>query len=169
MNVSGNVSLAGILNEPEEMRFEVAPSRARRIVRADDVIVSTVRTYLKAIARFPNPESHLIVSTGFAVLRPTSLIYSSYLYYTVRSNQFIDAIMAHSEGVGYPAINSSVLAGLPFWLPQLPEQSAIASFLDRETAKLDALIARISGGIEKLREYRTALISAAVTGKIDVR
>ncbi len=58
------------------------------------------------------------------------------------------------------------------WLVALPpflEQQAIASYLDRETAKIDALIAKIREGIEKLKEYRTALISAAVTGKIDVR
>ena len=51
----------------------------------------------------------------------------------------------------------------------LPEQRAIAAFLDRETAKIDALISRIREGIEKLKEYSSALISAAVTGKIDVR
>jgi len=58
------------------------------------------------------------------------------------------------------------------WLVALPpflEQQAIASYLDRETTKIDALIAKIREGIEKLKEYRTALISAAVTGKIDVR
>jgi restriction endonuclease S subunit len=53
--------------------------------------------------------------------------------------------------------------------PPTDEQRAIAAFLDRETAKIDALVAKISEGIEKLKEYRTALISAAVTGKIDVR
>lgn len=49
------------------------------------------------------------------------------------------------------------------------EQHAIAAFIDRETAKIDSLIAKVREGIEKLKEYRTALISAAVTGKIDVR
>lgn len=165
----GNVSLKGLLSEPLEMRFENAPSRARRIIRAGDVVVSTVRTYLKAITRFPNPEPNLIVSTGFAVLRPTYTIESNYIYYTVRSNQFVDAIMAHSVGVGYPAINSSVLVGLPFCQPPLEEQHAIAEYLDREIAKIDALITKIHEHIEKVKEYRTALISAAVTGKIDVR
>ncbi len=56
---------------------------------------------------------------------------------------------------------------LPF--PPVREQETIARALDRETAKLDALIAKVREGIEKLKEYRTALISAAVTGKIDVR
>ena len=49
------------------------------------------------------------------------------------------------------------------------EQRAIAEFLDRETAKIDALSNKIRDGIERLKELRTALISAAVTGKIDVR
>jgi restriction endonuclease S subunit len=48
------------------------------------------------------------------------------------------------------------------------EQEAIATFLDRETAKIDMLAAKVEAAIEKLKEYRTTLISAAVTGKIDV-
>jgi type I restriction enzyme, S subunit len=54
-------------------------------------------------------------------------------------------------------------------LPPVKEQTAIVDFLDKESAKTDSLIAKIREGIEKLKEYRTALISAAVTGKIDVR
>jgi type I restriction enzyme S subunit len=54
-------------------------------------------------------------------------------------------------------------------VPPLPEQIAIADFLDRETAKIDALMARVEEAVERVREYRTALITAAVTGKIDVR
>ena len=53
--------------------------------------------------------------------------------------------------------------------PPLSEQQAIAAFLDRETAKIDALVARVETAIERLKEYRTSLISSAVTGKIDVR
>lgn len=56
---------------------------------------------------------------------------------------------------------------MPF--PPPPEQRAIAAYLDQETAKLDTLIAKVQHGIALLREYRTALISAAVTGAIDVR
>jgi restriction endonuclease S subunit len=54
-------------------------------------------------------------------------------------------------------------------MPPRSEQTAIADFLDRETSKIDALIAKIQEATERLKEYRTALISAAVTGKIDVR
>jgi restriction endonuclease S subunit len=54
-------------------------------------------------------------------------------------------------------------------VPPEHEQRAIVSFLDRETARLDALTAKVREAIERLREFRTALVSAAVTGKIDVR
>ena len=67
-------------------------------------------------------------------------------------------------GLGGSAIRTSVF---PF--PPAAEQRAIAAFLDRETAKIDALIAKVREAIDRLKEYRTALISAAVTGKIDVR
>ena len=56
---------------------------------------------------------------------------------------------------------------VPF--PPLPEQRAIADYLDRETAKIDRMMEKVEAAIEKLQEYRTALITAAVTGKIDVR
>lgn len=54
-------------------------------------------------------------------------------------------------------------------LPPLPEQCAIADFLDRETARIDRMIKKIGEAIDKLQEYRSALITAAVTGKIDVQ
>jgi len=61
------------------------------------------------------------------------------------------------------------LRSLPIPIPSLPEQRSIAAFLDRETARIDMLVAKVCDHIARLQEYRTALISAAVTGKIDVR
>ena len=58
---------------------------------------------------------------------------------------------------------------LPCTLPNIEEQARIAEYLDVQTKKIDRLLGRISASMETLREYRTALISAAVTGKIDVR
>jgi restriction endonuclease S subunit len=68
-----------------------------------------------------------------------------------------------------PHLNAEELGNCAVLLPPLPEQQAIADFLDRETAKIDLLYSKVETAIEKLKEYRTALISAAVTGKIDVR
>lgn len=68
-----------------------------------------------------------------------------------------------------PLITGSMVGNQFIPLPPLPEQQAISVFLDRETAKIDDLSDKVTTVIEKLKEYRTALISSAVTGKIDVR
>jgi len=66
-------------------------------------------------------------------------------------------------------LNTDTIGQIKIPVPPLPEQHAIAAFLDRETARIDHIIEKINGSIEKLNEYRSALISAAVTGKIDLR
>lgn len=66
-------------------------------------------------------------------------------------------------------VSAEKYANLLIPLPSIPEQRAIAAFLDREAIRIDALVAKIRDAIERLKEFRTALISAAVTGKIDVR
>jgi len=163
----GNVDSVGNILDIQEMSFERAPSRARRRVRHGDTIISTVRTYLKAIAHIDQPPDKVIVSTGFAVLRPRPGLDPKYLWRLVQSQGFVDAVVAHSEGIGYPAIAPTKLADLPVWIPTLAEQRAIAAFLDRETARLDALVAKQERLIELLQEKRAALISHAVTKGLD--
>ncbi|MCC5840003.1 MAG: restriction endonuclease subunit S [Opitutales bacterium] len=68
-----------------------------------------------------------------------------------------------------PGISAEAIRALRIPVPPLPEQRAIAAYLDEETAKLDALVAKVETVIERLQEYRSALITAAVTGKIDAR
>ncbi len=74
-----------------------------------------------------------------------------------------------SQGSTVAHFNMSDIGNIPILVPPLSEQRSIVAYLNQETAKIDALIPRIREGIEKLKEYRVALISAAVTGKIDVR
>ncbi|MEX2583830.1 MAG: restriction endonuclease subunit S, partial [Gemmatimonadota bacterium] len=158
----GSVDAIRGITHRQEMVFEDAPSRARRIVRDGDTIVSTVRTYLRAIAPIRDPEPNTIVSTGFAVVRPRKLT-SVFMSYALREPGLVDAIVARSVGVSYPAVNASEIGTLPIPLPAHDEQRAIADFLDRETAKIDTLVARKRTLIERLKEKRTALISRTVT------
>ena len=145
-----------------EMAFEDAPSRARRIVRDGDTIISTVRTYLRAVAAIRDPVPNTIVSTGFAVVRPCA-ISPSFMSYVLSEQGFIEAIMARSVGVSYPAINASEIGMLSISFPPLSEQRSIADFLDRETEKIDTLVAKKRTLIERLKEERTALITHTVT------
>ncbi len=166
----GNVDLEEGIAFGEKISFLNAPSRARRIVQKGDAIVSTVRTYLKAIAYFEDDVEDIIVSTGFAVISPKRIFNPKFLYYVLRSEKFIDRVCAQSVGVSYPAINSTELSDIVIWFPEdRVEQSKIVEYLDRVISKTKMAIRRYQKEIEYLKEYRTALISEVVTGKIDVR
>jgi len=163
----GDVDSWGNVLSSTRYEFRHAPSRARRPVRANDVILSTVRTYLTAIAHFAAPAPGTVVSTGFAVLRAGYEVEPRYLRRGLQSPGFVQSVAAHSVGVSYPAIAPSVLGALRLALPPVPEQHAIADFLDRETARLDALVARMERLVELLQEKRSALISHVVTKGLD--
>ncbi|MGP5075022.1 restriction endonuclease subunit S [Psychrobacter celer] len=162
-----SVSLINGITNREKLNFDNSPSRARRIVRKGDVIVSTVRTYLKAITQVEEDFSDLIVSTGFAVLRPKEDLLPKYLGYWIQSDYIVNSIMARSVGVSYPAINATELVRLPVVeLPKL-EQQAIVNFLDDKLNHIDTLISKQQQLIETLAEQRSAVITHAVTKGLD--
>lgn len=162
-----NVDSQGNVIEVQPVYFENAPSRARRRVKDGDTIISTVRTYLKAVAYIKNPPENLIVSTGFAVLSPKPKILPEYLRWLVLSEQFISLVVAHSVGVSYPAINPTTLGSLPIWLPPLEEQRAIATILDHEVNQINELIAQKHRLIHLLRERFSSLTSQVVVRGLD--
>ena len=92
-----------------------------------------------------------------------------FLAYSMESNSLQDQIFNNENGVSRDALNFEQLGDLTLARPEIREQLAIAAFLDRETAKIDGLVAKVEEAIAHLKEFRIALISAAVTGRIDVR
>ncbi|AEE92346.1 Restriction modification system DNA specificity domain protein [Tepidanaerobacter acetatoxydans Re1] len=165
----GSVTSVGEINGIQSLSFKDAPSRARRVVSEGNTIVSTVRTYLKAIAFIENVHSNLVCSTGFAVLTPLSNIVPKYLFYLMRSEKYVNEIVRRSVGVSYPAVNASDIGVLECVLPSVREQINIVEYLDKCSKRINQLTNEIELQIQKLREYRQSLIFEAVTGKIDVR
>ena len=165
----GGVSEGALLNEPAAIRFGSAPSRARRIVRQGDTIVSTVRTYLKAVWFADDEDDDLVCSTGFAVLTPKNDAFPKFVSYVVQSDAFTNQVMANSVGVAYPAISMSKLRALSVPVPPMDEQRAIAEYLDTKTAAIDAAITHYERMAELVAEYWTVLVADAVTGRIDLR
>lgn len=159
-----SVGHGALSEEPQEMRFGDAPSRARRLVRPGDTLVSTVRTYLRAVwpvAASDDPAS-LVASTGFAVLSPRPPLNPRFFGWYAQSEPFIERVVARSVGVSYPAINASDLGRFLVPLPSPSEQRAIADYLDAETARIDALITKKRRLIELLNERREGLVEEAV-------
>lgn len=91
------------------------------------------------------------------MLRPKHVT-QDFLFRYLLSPDFIRTVDSSTYGAKMPRANWDFIGNLPILLPPLHEQDSISAFLDRETARID-----------KLHEYRTSLISAAVTGRIDVR
>jgi len=105
----------------------------------------------------------------FHVMRPMRFMDGRYSIYQILTREFIDIVDGSTYGAKMPRVSWDFMANMPFATPPLAEQAAIAAHLDRETAKLDALTAEAERAIGLLQEHRSALISAAVTGKVDVR
>jgi type I restriction enzyme S subunit len=166
----GTVGTGFLVEQPEQMHFGYAPSRARRILRQGDTIISTVRTYLRAVYFVSDNDGDIIASTGFAVLTPGPHVAPEFLSFVIQSNSFIERVTAHSIGIAYPAIAETRLGAFPLPLPPTQEeQMVLTEYIRTETRATDGAIRQAQREIDLIREYRTRLIADVVTGKLDVR
>ncbi|WP_372612800.1 restriction endonuclease subunit S [Halomonas sp.] len=129
-----------------------APSRARRLVRKDDVVFATIRPTLKRIAQIPVELDSAICSTGFFVLRPKDTVFGRYLFYWLLGEQFSKAMKKLQRGASYPAVSDSDVKKQYVSLPPLPEQKLIVAILDEAFAGIDAAIANTEKNLANARE-----------------
>ncbi len=156
------------VNLKEKITFDGRPSRAQRVVKPNDVIISTVRTYLRAIGIIPDIPD-VVCSTGFCVLRDRSgLLNQNFLSYSVKSEWFVSSVISNSYGVSYPAINSSELVEFKIVLPPLKEQEEIVKTLKIKIQNFDDQIKFETKRVDLLKEYSQSLISSVVTGKVRI-
>ena len=140
-----------------QVSFREAPSRARRVVQLGDIALSTVRTYLRAIAPVTEDYVNAVFSTGFAIIRTDQTICNpSFLRYALLSDEFIDEVVSHSNGVSYPSITAGEVMRICIDFPILEAQQRIADYLDRETAEIDAAVADLDRYVELLEKRKRA-------------
>jgi len=109
-----------------------APSRARKTICAGDVLVSTVRPNLNAVALVPDELDGQIASTGFCVLRAKrDCVLPEYLFYFVRSKVFVDGLVGLVAGALYPAVTDRQVMEQRLPIPSLLEQRRIVDVLSR--------------------------------------
>jgi type I restriction enzyme S subunit len=104
-----------------------APSRARQVVKANDVLVATTRPNLNAVALVPAELNDEICSTGFCVLRPDNKIEPLLLFYFVQTNDFVRLISGEVRGMLYPAVTDSQVRAIDIPLAPLSKQKCIAA------------------------------------------
>jgi type I restriction enzyme S subunit len=127
-----NVDYFGVVNSSaiDKLRFEDAPSRARRLVFQNCTIISSVRPNLQAAAFFSDEPKGLICSTGFNVVQPNeNRIWPKFVFYTLISDYARQYFEAVATGVGYPAVGDKEFGALVLPLPTLKEQKQIAKYL----------------------------------------
>lgn len=152
--------------KPKTYYGSEAPSRARQLVRANDVLFSTVRTYLKNIALVPEIHDGQIASTGFSVLRGESDISPKYLFYYSLTDQFVNPLSKLQRGTSYPAVRDSDVRAQPIPLPPAAEQQRIVAKIEELFTQLDAGVAALEQAQAQLRRYRQAVLKAAVAGEL---
>ncbi|KPQ00273.1 MAG: type I restriction enzyme, S subunit [Rhodobacteraceae bacterium HLUCCA12] len=112
-----------------------APSRARQLVKSGDILVSTVRPNLNAVAVVEEELDGATASTGFSVLRPDEKKAASrYIYHWVRTPSFVADMVRKATGASYPAVSDKIVAESLIPLPPLEEQRRIAGILDAADA-----------------------------------
>ncbi len=154
-----------IIESPQRLIGKDAPSRARKIIKQGDVLVSLTRPNLNAVAIVNGELDDQIASTGFEVIQPL-LVDSRYIFALTKSKEFIESISGAVQGALYPAAKSSDVQAYCFPLPPLAEQKIIADKLDSLLAQVETTKARLDRIPKILKTFRQAVLAAAVSGKL---
>ncbi len=132
----------GKVDSFQEFLLEDAPSRAKRLVKHNDIVYSTVRPIQRHYGFITNPLQNFVVSTGFSVIETKSkLAEPLFIYYYLTSTEIVEILDVIAEGStsAYPSLKPSDIENLDISLPSLPEQKAIASVLSSLDDKIDLL------------------------------
>jgi type I restriction enzyme S subunit len=155
----------GKIRNPKRILGKEAPSRARRIIHENDVIMSTVRPYLKAFAIVPKEYDNQICSTGFAVLSCGDAVLPYFLLNVLFSSQTIAQCNRMMVGGQYPALNQSQVSEIEIPLPPLSEQQKIADIFSTMDKKLELE----RNEKERLERTKHGLMDLLLTGKIRIK
>lgn len=132
----------GKLDSYQECLLKKAPSRARRLVKENDIVYSSVRPIQRHYGYIVNPPENLVVSTGFSVIETNKeKADPKFIYYFLTSNEIVESleIIADASTTTYPSLKPSDIEKLDILLPPLPEQRAIAGVLSSLDDKIDLL------------------------------
>ena len=141
-------------------------------LKAGDLVIGMDRPWISEgvrVAKISESDLPCLLLQRVVSLKTNSLLLTDYLYRILSSEMFVAYFTPDTTGVSVPHISPDQICNFVIPVPPLAEQRAIVAHLDEKCGKLDLLKAKAERAIELLKERRNALISAAVTGKIDVR
>jgi type I restriction enzyme S subunit len=128
-----------------------APSRARKLVRANDVLFATIRPTLRRIAVVPDMLDRQVCSTGYFVLRPKQGIDHRFIFYWLFTEDFLGQMESLQKGASYPAVTDGDVRSQEISFPPLPEQQRIVALLDEAFAGLTTAKANAERNLQNAR------------------
>jgi restriction endonuclease S subunit len=144
-----------------------APGRARQLVKSGDVLVSTVRPNLNAVALVGSELNGATASTGFCVLRPNrSIVEPGILFAWVQNQVFIDELTSQAKGASYPAVTDNVVKALEIPVPSLEEQKQIVLYLDSLRSKTSEMVATYDAKLIAAKNFRQSILNSAFAGEL---
>lgn len=155
------------INAPWVLLGKDAPSRARRVVRAGDVLVATTRPNLNAVASVDDQLDGQVCSIGICVLRPNSdLLDPDYLYFATRNDDFVDSLSGAVQGAMYPAVTDRQVLNQVIPLPPLAEQKRIVAILNQQLAAVERAKKAAEERLSQIEALPPALLRRAFSGEI---
>ncbi len=149
-----------------ETAEEQGAESGKYLCDAGDVIYSKIRPALQKACIAPQG---CLTSADMYPLKTSGRLSPDFLLFFLLSEQFSALAVMESERVAMPKVNRDTLGAIPLAIPPRAEQDKICNYVSEVTNGIDALANKANLSIELMQERRSALISAAVTGQIDVR
>lgn len=151
----------------QRLKGKDAPSRARRLVKTNDILFATIRPTLQRIAIVPTNLNNQVCSTGYFVLRPVEAVHYKYLYYSLFTQDFMGQMEELQKGASYPAVTDAEVRAQTLTFPPLSEQQRIVAILDEAFAGIATAAAHAEKNLSNARALFDSTLEAIFTNKGD--
>jgi type I restriction enzyme S subunit len=154
------------IREPKIIEIKNAPSRAKRRIDKEDIIISLVRPYLRNVARVLYDDQRLVASTAFYVCRKNKVTNTNYLFYYLITSFVTSYLKVRMKGHNAPSVRNSDFLDLPVPIPPYEEQKRIAEKVDRFLSKLEEEEELVLQVEEHLNALKQSILNKAFRGEL---
>jgi type I restriction enzyme S subunit len=168
LDIGGINNNKNVIETYKEYQWKDAPSRAQYIIEVNDILFSTVRTYLKNIAMIEEEKfNHQIASSGFAVIRVfDNFINPKYIFKYIISDNFIQPLNELQSGSSYPAVRASDVLDQFIPICSIEEQNAITEELDRQFSIISHFESTIEKNLRNIELLKQSVLRKGFEGKL---
>ena len=151
------------IERTQRLKGKDAPSRARRLVKADDILFATIRPTLRRIAIVPSHLDNQVCSTGYFVLRPRENLDHRFLFYSLFTEEFMGEMETLQKGASYPAVTDAEVRSQTIPIPPISEQQRIVGVLDEAFAGLATAQANAEKNLQNARALFASHLQSVFT------